>query len=78
MGSPVSLQQLDAARSDPGEMFHTVETAAQILKLSVKALRERLRRAQRRVGKEIVADLGIATGRKFGRSWRITVRAAPA
>lgn len=56
--------------SDP--VFDTVEAAATKLGLDPKALRARCRRAARRVGDTVVANLGGGiTAFKFGRNWRI-------
>ena len=52
--------------------YLTIERAAQALQLSPEALRARCRRAARRKGKDIVAELGDGiVAVKFGRSWRI-------
>jgi hypothetical protein len=49
-----------------------VEAAADVLSLKPTALRARLRRAQRAVGRSIVADLGDGiSGFKLGKSWRL-------
>jgi hypothetical protein len=51
---------------------YTVEAAANLLSLDPTALRARLRRAQRREGSVVVADLGGGiSGFKFGKSWRL-------
>jgi hypothetical protein len=50
----------------------TVDEAAPILGLTANALRDRLRRAQRRVDGRIIADVGLAVGVRLGsRSWRV-------
>lgn len=69
-----NFTQLEAARSDRGDEFLTVAQAARILQISPVALRHRLRRAQRRVRGEVVADLGCAVGRRLGSSWRVQLR----
>ncbi|HEX2875934.1 MAG TPA: hypothetical protein VHP33_32010 [Polyangiaceae bacterium] len=49
-----------------------MEAAADVLSLEPTALRARLRRAQRTVGRSIVADLGGGiSGFKLGKSWRL-------
>lgn len=51
---------------------YTVEAAANLLSLDPTALRARLRRAQRREGTVVVADLGGGiSGFKLGKSWRL-------
>lgn len=52
--------------------YYTIERAAQNLHMTSAALRARCRRAARRRGKDVVAELadGILAI-KFGRSWRI-------
>lgn len=51
---------------------YTVEAAADLLSLDPTALRARLRRAQRREGAAVVADLGGGiSGFKLGKSWRL-------
>lgn len=65
-------------RSDPDHdhpvLWLSVEVAAERLSITPVALRHRLRRAQRVVGRHIVADLdGIAEGRKLGSVWRVRV-----
>jgi hypothetical protein len=51
---------------------YTVEAAANLLSLDPTALRARLRRAQRREGTLVVADLGGGiSGFKLGKSWRL-------
>jgi hypothetical protein len=50
----------------------TIEVAAKRLALGPTALRARCRRAARRVGDAIVANLGGGiVAFKFGRSWRV-------
>lgn len=57
----------------------TVVDAARELGVTPNALRDRLRRAQRRVDGRIVADLGVAVGFRFGsRSWRLMLVDLPA
>lgn len=52
--------------------YYTVEAAADLLSLDPTALRARLRRAQRREGTAVVADLGGGiSGFKLGKSWRL-------
>ena len=59
-------------RLGPSTIFYTVEAAADALSLQPTALRARLRRAQRAVGRSIVADLGGGSfGFKLGKSWRL-------
>jgi hypothetical protein len=59
-------------RLPPSALFYTVEAAADVLSLEPTALRARLRRAQRAVGRSIVADLGGGIfGFKLGKSWRL-------
>jgi hypothetical protein len=54
------------------QLYDTVEVAAVKLSSEPVALRARLRRAQRREGNAIVADLGGGIHAfKFGRNWRI-------
>ena len=54
------------------QLYDTVEVAAVKLSSEPIALRARLRRAQRREGNAIVADLGGGIHAfKFGRNWRI-------
>jgi hypothetical protein len=56
----------------PPQVFDTVESAAAKLGLDSGALRARCRRAARRVGEAIVANLGgDIVAFKFGKSWRI-------
>jgi hypothetical protein len=53
----------------PSTIVYTVEAAAEVLSLEPSALRARLRRAQRAVGRSIVADLGGGiSGFKLGKS----------
>lgn len=55
-------------------LWLSVEVAAERLSITPVALRHRLRRAQRLVGRHIVADLdGVAEGRKLGSIWRVRV-----
>jgi hypothetical protein len=60
-------------------MYQTIEGAAEALHMTPEALRARCRRAARRKGKDIVAELadGIVAI-KFGRSWRVRFPATPA
>jgi hypothetical protein len=53
-------------------IYFTIDSAAEALHVSPEALRARCRRAARRKGKDIVADLadGIVAI-KFGRTWRV-------
>lgn len=53
--------------------YLSVEEAAVLLSTTPVALRHRLRRAQQLVGRVIVADLGVAEGRKMGSSWRVRI-----
>jgi hypothetical protein len=49
-----------------------VERAAELLGMTADALRARCRRAARKVGRDVVATLGLGIlGIKLGRSWRI-------
>jgi hypothetical protein len=54
----------------PPVVFITTREAAERLSTNEHALRERIRRAARRVSGRLVADLGIIQFHKFGRSWR--------
>jgi hypothetical protein len=52
--------------------YWTVDEAAELLRIPPKALRARCRRMQRRVGKDVVAELGDGIAAvKLGRSWRL-------
>ncbi len=52
--------------------FVSIDAAARALDMSAEALRARCRRASRRSGKQIVADIGGGfVAMKFGRSWRV-------
>lgn len=52
--------------------YYTVEAAAELLSLDPTALRARLRRAQRKEGTAVIADLGGGiSGVKLGKSWRL-------
>jgi hypothetical protein len=67
LGAPSEKRRLG-----PSTIFYTVEAAADVLSLEPTALRARLRRAQRAVGRSIVADLGGGiSGFKLGKSWRL-------
>ncbi|GEM_PF-6082039 len=50
--------------------FITTKEAADLLSTNEHALREKIRRAARRVGGRLVADLGVIQFHKFGRNWR--------
>ncbi|HEY2407638.1 MAG TPA: hypothetical protein VGI10_16635, partial [Polyangiaceae bacterium] len=66
-----SAPQVRAARS-ARPLYDTVESAAAKLSSAPEALRARLRRAQRREGDAVVADLGGGIRAfKFGRNWRV-------
>jgi hypothetical protein len=54
----------------PHVRFVTTREAAELLSTDDHALRERIRRAARRIDGRYVADLGIIVFFKFGRSWR--------
>jgi len=60
-------------------IYFTVEHAANVLDTTPEALRARCRRAARRKGKDIVAELadGIVAI-KFGRTWRVRFADTPA
>lgn len=65
--SPVKTQAVRTPATS-----YTVEAAANLLSLDPTALRARLRRAQRREGTVVVADLGGGiSGFKLGKSWRL-------
>jgi hypothetical protein len=50
----------------------TIESAAQRLEIAPEALRARCRRAARRHGRDVIAQLGGGvTAYKFGRTWRV-------
>jgi hypothetical protein len=58
--------------------YLTIEDAAALLSLSAVALRARCRRASRRRGRDVVAELGDGIAAvKFGRSWRVRVPTLP-
>lgn len=71
-GGPTQDASPEKKRLGPSTIFYTVEAAADVLSLKPTALRARLRRAQRAVGRSIVADLGGGiSGFKLGKSWRL-------
>lgn len=54
------------------QVFETIESAAPRLGVSAEALRLRCRRAARRAGSVVVAELGGGiVAFKFGRHWRV-------
>ena len=54
--------------------WEDIDTAAPKLMLTSCALRARCRRAARKVGRDIVADLGMGViAKKLGSSWRVYV-----
>ena len=65
---------MDHVVNEPGRasVYDTIETAAARLDMAPTALRARCRRAARKEGDEVVANLGGGiVAFKFGRSWRV-------
>jgi hypothetical protein len=75
--SPVSISPTGAPAADPRELL-TIEQAASLLHLSVRALRARCRRALRPGGRQPIARLGGGvTAYKIGTSWRVRIDTTP-
>lgn len=71
MTDPISPSPVSSARS-ARETLVLIEVAAERLSVAPDALRARCRRAARRVGDTVVANLGGGiVAFKFGRSWRV-------